>query len=238
MINKSLICSAVRRAVAGKIRFQFFSSNQHEDVDRDEIEVVVNKMGTKFREKSNGDLELEVCKLCPKDNKMNMDNLWKLIVRPDGSYYCYRCAKGSTWASLQNHAQTIHESPSPLGHDVLGIAEAIESVKEAAHSSVTGKRQPKSKKAPEVATMILPDQSEAYSYPAALFPISTAPPSGKIVDAKSKNDMTTQQSIQPADPQAQEVLHYLNEERGLSDTILMRYGVSYSSCSAISKQLF
>jgi hypothetical protein len=62
--------------------------------DVNELKNVISKMDSDTRAKSEGEFEVKVCRLCPKGNKENADNLWKLLIRKDGSYFCHRCQAG------------------------------------------------------------------------------------------------------------------------------------------------
>ena len=67
--------------------------SKHYNVDAAELRGVVDRMETDMRRADNGELCLKVCKLCSKGNKTKADNIWKLRIRKDGSYYCYRCSR-------------------------------------------------------------------------------------------------------------------------------------------------
>lgn len=73
--------------------------SKHYNVDLVELREVVDKMKTEVRKADNGELCLKVCKLCSKGNKTKADNIWKLRVRKDGSYYCHRCSRYNTFSS-------------------------------------------------------------------------------------------------------------------------------------------
>ena len=38
---------------------------------------------------------------CARGNKGVSDNAWKLMIRRDGSYYCYRCGAKGNWYNLK-----------------------------------------------------------------------------------------------------------------------------------------
>eukprot|EP01039_Chlorochromonas_danica_P005868 gene5868-6461_t len=76
----------------------------------EEIMTVINAMKTDHRQRENGCLEVKQCNLCSKGNKDKADNLWKLNVRPDGSYYCYRCAIGGGFQDLRQKFSSEEEN--------------------------------------------------------------------------------------------------------------------------------
>lgn len=69
--------------------------SKHFQPDVNEMKDVVNAMNSDTRAKSAGEFEVKICNLCAKGNKDQADNIWKLLIRKDGSYYCHRCQKGN-----------------------------------------------------------------------------------------------------------------------------------------------
>ena len=80
--------------------------SKHFTVDPVEFKRLLDTMGTEVRLASNSedDIELKVCKLCMKGNKTKGDNLWKLRIRKNGSFYCFRCALSGNWFDLKQRA--------------------------------------------------------------------------------------------------------------------------------------
>lgn len=76
------------------------------------VMTVVDSLQTEHRLKDNGCLELKQCNLCSKPNKEKVDNIWKLNVRPDGSYYCFRCGIGGSFVDLKRKANKSLEKGS------------------------------------------------------------------------------------------------------------------------------
>ena len=68
--------------------------SQHYTPDLQDMKKVVEAMDCPTRLQTDGTLSVKVCKLCTKGNKDDAGNLWKLLVRKDGSYYCHRCSQG------------------------------------------------------------------------------------------------------------------------------------------------
>lgn len=87
--------------------------SKHFKVSDGEMIEVLQEMDTEIRENSNSGngkiVEVKECKLCIKSNKNKLDNLWKLFVRCDGSYYCYRCSQGGSWFDLKSRVREPRE---------------------------------------------------------------------------------------------------------------------------------
>jgi hypothetical protein len=61
----------------------------------EEFKSVLNALDTPTRPGGTpGTTVLKVCRLCSKENKDVMSNHWKLTIRENGSYYCFRCSHG------------------------------------------------------------------------------------------------------------------------------------------------
>lgn len=68
--------------------------SEHFTPDPTDFKNVLANMDSKTRVASDGTLTVKVCKLCSKGNKEDVGNHWKLTLRPNGSYFCYRCTQG------------------------------------------------------------------------------------------------------------------------------------------------
>lgn len=136
-------------ATAGVARTKSFS------VDPRKIGEVLGKMNSESSKQANGDICVRECSLCDKGNKSKPDNQWKLIVRPDGSYYCYRCSLSGSWNTLQKL--------------VSGDKVSIRSIE--------------SEDSPKVSN-VFPNQAQAYAYTKMLFPDdeTSAPPTQQTQD--------------------------------------------------------
>ena len=95
-------------------RHQYFSTfvSKHYTVDPVEFKRLIDAMGSEVRQAGNNKdvVEVKVCKLCVKGNKTKADNIWKLRVRKDGSYHCFRCALSGNWFDLKRRASGVIES--------------------------------------------------------------------------------------------------------------------------------
>ena len=89
---------------ANKIVQHFYGTNnfvsEHFTVDQNELKKVISTMNSEYRKCHDG-LEFKVCGLCNKGNKTKSDNIWKLRVNANGSFYCFRCQTGGTWFTLK-----------------------------------------------------------------------------------------------------------------------------------------
>ena len=69
-------------------------SSEHFVPPVEEFKSVLKALDTPSRPGTPGTTVLKVCRLCSKENKDVMSNQWKLTIRENGSYYCYRCSHG------------------------------------------------------------------------------------------------------------------------------------------------
>lgn len=94
------ICQRASRALdrntVGNVRSLSSTTfvSEHFTPDPTDFKNVLANMDSKTRVASDGTLTVKVCRLCPKGNKEDVGNHWKLTLRPNGSYFCYRCTKG------------------------------------------------------------------------------------------------------------------------------------------------
>ena len=79
-------------------RGRYFSSktfvSEHYSPDAEDMKKVISAMDSDTRLQNDGVLSVKICRLCTKGNKDDMGNLWKLLIRKDGSFHCYRCTQG------------------------------------------------------------------------------------------------------------------------------------------------
>lgn len=183
------IASLIRRS---------FSSNEH--VFQKKALAVVAQWNTSYRAKPTGEVEVKECHLCSKGNRSNIDNLWKLCVRPNGSYYCFRCSCGGNYAELKTKAAEIGGS--------LSHSSNSESPKFVEAPTLKVEAPAQEKKSDKI---VLPDQYRAFQYHLNLFP-----PPGVL--SKASNSMAQHRD---------RVKKYLNEVRGLNDDILKKYLVGF-----------
>ncbi len=155
---------------------------------------------TSCRAKPNGDIEVKECHLCSKGNKSKMDNLWKLNIRSNGTYYCFRCSCGGTYPELKTKVAELGGS--------ISLSSSNESPKIMEAPSLKVEAPVQEKKSDKI---VLPDQYRAYQYHLNLFP-----PAGVLSE-------TTKSMAQHRN----RVKNYLNEVRGLHDDILKKYLVGF-----------
>ena len=101
---------ALVREVKSSARFinkmvYFYGTNnsfvsKHFKLDQNELKKVIATMDTEYRDCQDG-IEFKLCKLCSKGNKTHSGNIWKLRVRTDGSFYCFRCSHSGNWLNFK-----------------------------------------------------------------------------------------------------------------------------------------
>lgn len=100
--------------------------SKHYTVDPVEFRRFIDTMGSEVRLASNNtdDIEVKVCKLCMKGNKTKGDNIWKLRIRKNGSYYCFRCAVSGNWFDLKRRASGLVENVTSfsIGRGIPSVA--------------------------------------------------------------------------------------------------------------------
>jgi hypothetical protein len=185
--------------------------SEHYQVEKEEILSLLKTMDTETRQKTaDGPIEVKVCKLCPKKNKTNPDNIWKLNVRQNGSYHCYRCSKSGSWFDLKRQAgeKFIYSNVSD-NMDGLEFGSATPAL--AAATKETTSRLTKTKAAVVVSDerkFVFPSQKQMIGNHHALFPLPTA-------EVESEAVITRRTTVKT----------YLNDVRGLNDEVLTRYGI-------------
>ena len=60
----------------------------------DDFKSIITNLKSDVRQNKDGEILVKCCRLCDKKNKMAEGNLWKLVIRNNASFYCYRCAFG------------------------------------------------------------------------------------------------------------------------------------------------
>lgn len=199
--------SKIRFCISRRSNSTFVS--KHFNVDPKELGRVISSMNTEIREGTDGKIEIKECKMCPKGNKSKPDNLWKLLVRKDGSYYCYRCSKGGSWFDLKKKAFTDSDSldESPITSTVKDIISGADDDCSSANSSLLTSVSSSNSK-----SSALPDQEISRGFSRRLFPYL-----GELDSAIE------------SDEDVRKTRDYLLSVRGLDKDIIMRYGVGVSS---------
>lgn len=218
-------------------------------------------LATKARVRSNGDYEVKHCNLCDKPNKEKLDNLWKLLIRPDCSYYCYRCACGGGSSnmklilskkgielpkigSIDTKALFVSSSKSVT----LSVVDSKSAATKNTVNGQTAKKGSAVSKAPVV--YAIPNQAQSCSYITSLFPQSlttslTNHAAGlhvvdgnqsleeeKLRDNRRNSFLISARQVPSA---RQAVMEYLTKERALSPEILQRYGVGCATVAFIDE---
>jgi len=168
--------------------------SKHFEVSDNEMTNLLKDLKSPHRSGKNNNVEVQICKLCDKDNKTNSDNLWKLNIFKNGGFHCFRCDCKGSWFDLKEKVKKFNRG-SVSGFDSDSIKLDSVSNSDSSSGSSTGGRSR--------ANTTVPKQKDAYSYTRELFP-------------KDSNTRSAE---------AKKVLHYLMNVRGLSENVLLRYGV-------------
>jgi hypothetical protein len=181
---------------------------------------------------SSNSLEVRECHLCHKGNREKPDNLWKLKINNNGSYYCFRCSAGGNWAEFKEKAMKINRAPSsssslasePITVEVESsiTMDAVVSPtsSSASHSDIpvsntfTPTPTEPSKSTHSIPTYNYPDQEQHFQYHRNLFPAK--PEYGKSAFIKS---LQANRKL---------VKSYLHDNRKLNDIVLRRYGIGFT----------
>jgi hypothetical protein len=95
--------------------------------------IIEDQWKTKIRmNPSSGFVEVRECHLCNKQNKNKPDNIWKLGIRANGSYHCFRCSDSGNWADFKEKACGVNISEE----------EKLRKEKESAESSSSAPPKP------------------------------------------------------------------------------------------------
>jgi len=152
-----------------------------------------------------------VCNLCDKERKTNADNIWKLRVRQDGSYYCFRCSKGGSWFDLKKKTGSLSSSTSSTSSTTKKTIETFSLNDNNNNNDNKNKSKSNDYISIDNNDKILPDQILARSYTNDLFSDFSTDSGTPEIAQKIENAM--------------KIRKYLNDIRGLRKDILMKYGV-------------
>lgn len=189
--------------------------SEHYQVEKEEILSLLKTMETETRQKSaSGPYEVKECKLCNKKNRSMPDNIWKLNVRQNGSYHCYRCDQKGSWFDLKRKAgeKFIYTSVS----DNLDVDSIV------APTAATNKTSILKPGKSKIGTAGSEDEEKKY-----LFPSQKQMTDNHYSLFPSCDEKGTEHADTPARRAA--VKTYLNDVRGLNDEILAKYGVGLAT---------
>jgi hypothetical protein len=225
-------------------------------IQREILHTLQHRLNTKTRVNSNNYLEVKECYLCNKSKKSNSDNIWKLNVRPDGSYYCFRCSVGGNYEDFKMKINQYAADSFDLEGDCAVVANSSKNTHNNASPST-------SKPLFDDCTDYFPDDnssdnsSSGSSKPAALSSVSSSSssshagvgdkyllPMQRLANAYHLNLFPVSPStssdtvtvINVMHEQRQKVKVYLNEQRGLHDDILQKYQVGYTVQQFLNEQ--
>jgi hypothetical protein len=210
----------------------------------DAIKKFVSSLPSEHRADGKGQFEIKECRLCSKEGYEKADNCWKLTVRTDGSYYCYRCADTGSFELLQ-HKLSVPVSSRKRIRKVPPEAMAnlirVPSNSSSNGKVITGKgispalshnTNAKVEEAIEAAKKIdyvMPDQVETQKFHTDLF--SHAQSSNASTPSTALTIVSPTNS--PSQNDAASVFNYLCNVRCLSPEILERYRVGMSKQSFV-----
>jgi len=208
--------------------------SKHYEADPVELRELISTSFKDYRSNaSTGVVEIKQCfSDCPRERKGMHDNAWKLNIRTDGSYYCYRCSSGGNWYQLKRRAHG-----NGKGLEIVSMSRSSHNQKEASSSSGDAEAEAEEGGGDKRGgrgqrELVLPDQEAAFAYHQSLVAAMSSP-AGPSAGGEEKDSAAAAVSLSPGgvkdklpSPQArQRVLHYLRATRGLSDEVLLRYGV-------------
>lgn len=125
--------------------------------------------------------------------------MWKLQIRPNGSFYCFRCSKKGGLSDLKNKFELYSHFD---GH-ILNSNRREEFLTSSSETHSTHD---------ESLSYVIPDQSRMISYQENLFPTSNLLPKVNSVIEESR----------------ERVLEYLLSKRGLNKESLVKYSVGFT----------
>lgn len=192
----------------------------------------VKSLPSEHRIDSKGQFEIKECRLCSKGGFEKPDNCWKLSIRTDGSYYCYRCADTGTFELLQYKMslplasrKRVKNVPSEAMANLMSVSpRSLRSTDKIIERTSVGSNDQvllafeKAKKA----NYILPDQLESRKFHTDLFADTASNETGIIVSTTSTAESTAIQR------DAADVFDYLCNVRCLRPEILLKYRVGMS----------
>jgi len=235
--------------------------SKHFAVEPSELAGLINKSFKDHRLNSSAEtVEIKTCfQDCTRERKGLNDNAWKLNIRKDGSYYCFRCSSGGNWYNLKRRlarnsgleitSNRSEESPAenrdqgkdPSSIGGIGQQQQQEQLRQPSATNLfaeaDGVSPHANRKEDPPKPPPLPDQQSALAHHQALLAaiMSPRPTPAPSSSAAAASPLTPPASVTLSLPGAKEknpspyarqlVLDYLRQQRGLSDEVLMRYGV-------------
>lgn len=184
---------------------------------REEVLDTIKRFGTDIREDSEGRYQVKECKLCHKGNRDKPDNLWKLTVWPEGTYNCFRCSSSGSYSMLK---EKVCELPAADTNDINVFPFITSSGEQIRASTEHGSGSGLAVKAKAPAQTPVPNQTNSYKPFHNLFP-DEAQAAREGVDNKIDRE---------------EVLTYLNSNRGLRSDVLRKYGVGFAHQEFLSNE--
>ena len=230
-----------------------FVSKHHAISPADLSKVVgVNGYFNDYRLKDNGELFVKTCfGPCERGNKGKADNAWKLTIRKDGSFYCFRCGDKGNWYNLKQrltsrrgidieeygnnlvnseHVHFKRPAPYPPSSAALEVNDSHITVDESIrHLHKNLQRNEAQNQNKEIT---LPNQRDSLWYHLNLTAAMHSS-TGQTSEEQANRAKEELKELEKSPGQVQItskisralVRDYLLRERGLSDNVVVRYGV-------------
>ncbi len=231
-----------------------FVSKHHAISPADLGKVVgVNGYFTDYRLKDNGELFVKTCfGPCERGNKGKADNAWKLTIRKDGSYYCFRCGDKGNWYQLKQRLNgkrgveieeygggsvsaehiRIDRRSAPYPPSSAALEGNDSNIKVDDSIRDLHKNLERSHTQSQNKDIALPNQRDSLWYhlnlTAAMHSSMGKTSEEQAAAARDELSKLKREDTQVQIPSAVSralVRHYLQKERGLSDDVVVRYGV-------------
>lgn len=159
---------------------------------------LIDKWQTEVRSAKDG-IDVRECHLCEKGNKDKADNIWKLRIRNDGSFNCFRCSCHGSFTQLQEKAGLEVKNPIKK----VQVNEISEEDDSDLNSLIS-----------------LSSQRNVEGSSKVVMPHSSQLDAHKILFPDNLSSLSPTVSMQ-----RNRTIYYLNKTRGLNDKVLIMYRV-------------
>jgi hypothetical protein len=232
VLHRALLCTDSSSANVAKPpwKTRTMASNQAEVINE------VSKFGSDLRVQLNDIVNVRECKLCNKRNRDKADNLWVLHVWPSGSFHCFRCANSGNWTTLKEKAAVcgLHSAPVSVFYATDRGSYTKNPAVRLPRAAVThNNTQPTVTKT----ALLIPNQTIFqkpfnYLWGSAATRSAVVAAVSEIEANKKKSATAAAAAIANVVAESKFVLEmrrtakrYLNQVRGLDDSVLRAYGV-------------
>lgn len=205
--------------------------SKHYEVNPSELTSLITKSFKDVRRNDSSEtVEIKKCfNDCVKERKGMADNAWKLNIRQNGSYYCYRCSSGGNWYDLKRR---LSKAGALNVTSNSSDASVIDPSNEDSHSHdnifpSSSNSDDLEMRREKTKPYVIPDQQSAFDHHKALLSaiMLPLPPANSSAPYPVSTSSSSTKEKSPSPQARHHVLHYLRHTRGLSDEVLLRYGV-------------